>query len=246
MEETISLKEIFETLKKRIWMIIAVTLLATIASGLISYMMLTPIYEGKTQIIVQSKSNQNQFDFNQVQTNLKLVDTYSVIIKSPTILDNVIKRLHLKMSAGQLKNQLTVSNEQNSQVLNVAVDNPSPKKAVKIANTIAEVFKQQIVKIMNVNNVSILSKANLGSHPQPVKPSPKLNMAIAFVVGLMVGVGIAFLLEYLDNTINTEQDVEELLELPVLGVVTKMNESEQLNLGSKTTKRRMGSESLES
>ena len=79
---------------------------------------------------------------------------------------------------------------------------------------------------MNVDNVTILAVAEVGENASPVKPQPLLNIAIAFVVGLMAGVGVAFLLEYLDNTIKTEQDVERLLELPVLGAIATFEEQQ--------------------
>jgi len=72
---------------------------------------------------------------------------------------------------------------------------------------------------MNIDNVNILSKAKVEENPAPIKPKPLLNMALALVVGLMLGIGIAFLLEYLDNTIKSEQDIERLLQVPVLGAV---------------------------
>lgn len=247
MEETISLQEIFATIRKRLGLIVLITIIATALSGMISYFVLTPVYEGSTQILVnQSNVDQQQgYQQSQVQANIDLVNTYSVIIKSPTILDKVIKQLNLDQTVDQLRDQLNVTSEQNSQVVNIAVDDPDPAKAVHIANTIATVFKKQVTDIMNVDNVSILSKANLDTDPKPVKPNPMLNMAIAFVVGLMVGVGLAFLLEYLDNTIKNEQDVEATLELPVLGVVTEMSAGEQRNEHSRVAKRQMGGQTFE-
>ncbi|TXK91141.1 capsular biosynthesis protein, partial [Parageobacillus sp. SY1] len=108
----------------------------------------------------------------------------------------------------------------------VTVQDPDPAMAAKIANKTADVFKNEIVKIMNIDNVSILSKAEVKENQAPVKPKPLLNMAIAFVVGLMTGVGLAFLLEYLDNTIKTETDVEKHLGLPVLGAVSIISAEE--------------------
>jgi len=227
MEETISLRDLMETLKKRLRLIVLITVLAALISGIVSFFILTPIYQASTQLLVnQSKNDQQMYDFNQVQANLQLVNTYSVIIKSPAVLEKVIKELKLDMTTETLNQKITVDSEQNSQVLNVSVQDPDPDKAVLIANKIAEVFKQEIVKIMNVDNVSILSKADLGKDMTPVKPKPLLNIAIAVVVGLMAGVGLAFLLEYLDNTIKSEQDIEKRLELPVLGMVTTISEED--------------------
>ncbi|MCV9884497.1 YveK family protein [Metabacillus halosaccharovorans] len=224
MEETISLKELFRTLKKRLSLIIIITAIATATSGIVSYFLLTPIYQSSTQILVnQSKDEQQVYNAGEVQTNLQLINTYNVIIKSPAILDKVIEKEKLDMTAGTLNGQVTVASEQNSQVVNITVQNEDPNKAADIANSIATTFQEEISNIMNVDNVSILTQAQVGENTSPVKPQPVLNMAIALVVGAMIGVGIAFLLEYLDNTIKTEQDIENQLGLPVLGAITTIN-----------------------
>lgn len=224
MEETISLKELFLTLKKRLSLIIIITAIATATSGIVSYFLLTPIYQSSTQILVnQSKDEQQVYNAGEVQTNLQLINTYTVIIKSPAILDKVIEKEKLDMTSGALNGLVTVASEQNSQVVNITVQNEDPKKAADIANSIATTFQEEIPNIMNVDNVSILTQAHVGENSSPIKPQPVLNMAIALVVGLLAGVGIAFLLEYLDNTIKTEQDIENQLGLPVLGAITTIS-----------------------
>ncbi len=227
MEETISLKELLQTLRKRLGLIAVITITAVLISGIISYFFLTPIYQASTQLLVnQSKTDQTTYNYNEVQTNLQLINTYNVIIKSPAILDLVVKDLDLDMTSSQLNGKITVQSEKDSQVVNIAVQDPNAATAAKIANKISDVFQTEIVKIMNVDNVSILAKATVADHPSPIKPNPQLNVAIALVVGLMAGVGLAFLLEYFDNTIKNEQDIERILELPVLGVISTIEEDE--------------------
>jgi capsular polysaccharide biosynthesis protein len=104
------------------------------------------------------------------------------------------------------------------------VQDPNAKVAAQIANKTAEVFKEEISDIMNVNNVSILAKADVTENPSPIKPRPLLNVAIAMIVGLMASFGLAFLLEYFDNTIKNEQDVEKILGLPILGVIAMIDD----------------------
>ena len=77
---------------------------------------------------------------------------------------------------------------------------------------------------MSVDNVTVLSKAEIVEKQSPIKPNPMLNVIIAFAFGLMASVGLAFLIEYLDNTVKKEEDVENLLGLPVLGIVARMDE----------------------
>ncbi|PFP30859.1 capsular biosynthesis protein [Bacillus sp. AFS073361] len=227
MEETISLKELLQTLRKRLSLILSITFIAVLISGVVSYFFLTPIYQASTQLLVnQSKNDQSTYQYNEVQTNLQLINTYNVIIKSPAILEKVIKDLNLDMTVKELNEKITVQNEKDSQVVNLSVQDMSASNAAKIANKTAAVFQEEIVKIMNVDNVSILAKATVVDDSSPIKPRPLLNIAIALVVGLMAGVGLAFLLEYLDNTVKDEQEIEKLLGLPVLGVIATMDHSQ--------------------
>lgn len=238
MEETISLQELFSTLKKRMGLIIGAMIAAVAVAAIISYFFLTPIYQASTQILVnQQKVEQQAFNSQDIQTNLQLINTYNVIIKSPVILSKVIENLDLDITPAALNSQITVSSEQNSQVVNVTVQDPEPYKAVDIANTTAEVFQTEIANLMKVDNVNILSPAVYAENPKPVKPDPVLNMAIAAVVGLMLGVGIAFLLEYLDTTVKTEQDIEDLLELPILGIVSPIPSNNTPNAASRRRKK---------
>ncbi|XKE93966.1 capsular biosynthesis protein [Metaplanococcus flavidus] len=239
MEETISLQDLFKTIRKRLVLIILLTLLAIIIAGVVSYFLLTPIYETSTEILVnQNPAETGQLINQNIQTDLQLINTYSGIIKSPAILDQVVEELDLDMNSDQLDNNITVSNADQSQIINIAVQDEDPARAVDIANTTVDVFETDIQELMNVDNVSVLSPAVLKENPEPVSPNPLLNMAIAAVVGLMLGVGIAFLLEYLDTTINNEQDIEEFLGIPVIGVISPILEKAELVKEEKVVKRK--------
>lgn len=239
MEETISLQDLFKTIRKRLSLIAIITIIAMTISGIVSFLFMTPIYQASTQILVnQEKDEQNQLSSQDIQANLKLINTYNVIIKSPAILSEVIENLDLDMSIGQLNSNIIVNSEQDSQVVNVSVQNSDPQLAVDITNMIATVFKEDIVDLMNVDNVNILAKAEMAEKPSPVKPNPKLNIAIAAIVGLMIGVGVAFLLEYLDTTVKTEEDIEELLQLPVLGLISPIPDEELKNTNMQVQQRR--------
>ncbi|MBT2605116.1 capsular biosynthesis protein [Bacillus sp. ISL-53] len=224
MEETISIKDIFKTLKKRWKLIMLLTLIAALISGTISYFLLTPVYESSTQILVNQKKSDNLLDSNQIRSNIDMINTYSVIIKSPAILDKVVDELELDQSVEQLSEKITINSQENSQVFSLTVQDSNPTKSVEIANTVSGTFQKEIKNIMNVDNVSVLAKAEIEENPTPVKPNPLLNIAIAVVVGLMAGVGLAFILEYLDNTIKDEEDIERLLELPILGSIQKITQ----------------------
>ncbi|MFL0402783.1 YveK family protein [Bacillus nitratireducens] len=244
MEETISLKELFAILRKRLVMILVITIGAALVSAIVSFYFITPIYQTSTQILVnQKKQDEKIIQYNEVQTNVQLTNTYKIIVKSPVILDKVKSELKLGMSTQELNGKINVENEKDSQVIAVTVQDKDVKLARDIANTTAEIFKSEIAKIMSIDNVTILSKAEVAEGQSPIKPNKKLNIAIAFVVGLMTSVGIAFLLEYLDNTMKKEEDIEKQLGVPVLGVVSHMEE-DGTKSGSLLATKRVGGHTI--
>ena len=225
MKETISIKEIMDVIKKRAKMIVSFTLIMALLGGIISYFFLTPIYEASTQILVNKGESENSvYSSTDIMVDLQLVETYNVIINSPTILETVIEDLDLDLTVNELKDKITVTSESDSQVINVAVEDKSITTATAIANKIAEVFKEESVNIMNVDNVTILTKAKVTGDETPVFPNNILIIAIFMVAGLTSGIGLAFLREYLDNTYTSDEEIESHLQLPVLGVIPTFEE----------------------
>lgn len=231
MEETISLQEIFEVIKKRFLLILSFIIGAALIAAIVSFFVLTPIYQSSSQFIVnqsdESASEDMQIDSNMIRTNVELINTYNVVITSSAILDEVVEKLDLPYTTDTLADKIEVSSEEDSQVVKVTVKDPSPTEATDIANTVVAVFQDEIVDLMNVDNVNILSEAVTKPDPSPVEPNPTLNIAIALVLGAMIGVGIAFLLEYFDTTVETEADIEKKLGVTLIGVVSTM-ESEDI------------------
>ena len=151
----------------------------------------------------------------EVQSNIQLVNTYSEILKSPRIIEDVAKKtLNIHED---IKSMLTVTTQAQSQILNVNVKNGSKKDAEKVANDIASVFSKDMPKIMNVDNVSVLSKAN----GTATKVSPNLiqNLAIGLILGIIIAMMIVVLKELFDRRIRTEEDVKRELNIPVLGSI---------------------------
>lgn len=225
MEETISLKDIFMTLRRHMKLLIILPILAMTVVSTVSFFVLTPMYQNSTQLLV-NQTNPNPdtvYSQNEIRTNIEMIKTYNEIIKSPFILDKVIDEAEVELTVEQLNNMITVSSANESQVMNITVEDDSAKDAISLANTIATVFQNEVPDLMNVENVSILSFATYSADQSPVSPNVFLNVAIAFVIGLMAAVGLAFLLEYLDTTIKNEKDIEDILDMPILGAVSNMD-----------------------
>jgi len=221
MEEIIDLSKLFTILKKNMKYLIILPIVFLVLSMVITFIFMTPKYSSSTQVLVNQKETDNQMMAQQVQSNLQLVNTYSEIIKSPRILDKVSKNLKGKYSSKEISGMLTVSNQEESQILNIAVENESREAASKVANEIANVFSKDVSKIMNVDNVSILSKAD--TKGKQISPQPLVNSVVSIFLGLIVALILIFLKEMLDKRIKTEEDVAEILDLPVLGTIQDFN-----------------------
>ena len=216
-EETLNLKDALKILTKRWKSIFVITVLCTLIGFLFSFFVITPVYQAETQLLVNPKDSGKQIDVTQLQGNIDMINTYSVILKSPAILDKVIEELKLPLNTEELRKQMNITSEENSQVFSLTIENSDPEKAVSISNSISKTFQSEIKSIMKVDNVTILAKAELPE--KPIKPNKLFNTGISLIIGLFLGIGLAILLEYLDNTIKDSKELNTLLSLPVLGSV---------------------------
>jgi len=221
--EEIELKELFFIVWKKKWLIVLITLVSIIASALVSFFILPSEYETYTTLMVgKSKeySGMNQsIEYNDVLLNKQLVSTYGEIAKSRAVGQEVIDELGLDISHGQFSEKLNVSLVNETEIIKLSVTHDDPKEAAVIANETAKIFMEQVKQIMNIDNVQVIDRALVPENA--VSPKPMLNIAIAGVLGIMLSVFIIFILEYLDNTIKTANDVEKYLDLPVIGMIPK-------------------------
>ncbi|ANU10195.1 capsular biosynthesis protein [Planococcus antarcticus DSM 14505] len=228
MLETISLREVYLILKNRMRLILAITIAFMIMTALISYYMITPIYQTSTQLLISQQQTEAGLDSQSIETDLQLVATYSEIIKSPIILEQVVSQLELGISYEELQEKVTVEIAESSQLLNIVVADADLAAAVKIANKTAEIFEVEIMELMNADNVSILSPAVVMENQTPISPNPPLNILLSAIVGLLVGAALAMILRYLDTTLRGEKDIQDVLGIPVLGSISPMNEEEDI------------------
>lgn len=223
-EMTLDIREIYEMVKKRRMTIIVITLAATFMSTFLSFFVIKPTYEAKTTVIVgkMPASGDNRVQYNDVLMYQNLVKTYVEIAKSRLVAEKTAEKLGEDFKAEMISNAISVSPQANTQIMVLKATSKKPDDALNIVNNLSNIFIQEATRIYPSGNVQIIDNAVLPEFP--VKPNKKLNMAIGFFLGLMASIGIVFLMEYLDNTLKTENDVEKYLELPVIGVIPKIIE----------------------
>jgi len=224
MKETISFKDMVNIIAKRWKLIMIMVILSVIIGITFTNYFIKPIYQSSTLLLVNRATDESQVPYTRdLYSNSELINTYNVIITTPVILKAVIDELNLEgtESLKSMKERITVKSEGESQVLSISVRHEDSLLAMIIANKIGEVFQREIGQIMNVNNVTILSTAEVEN--TPISPNKTFNMVISFMVGLMLSLCISFLLEYFDGTIKDEDELERLLGLPVIGSVNEID-----------------------
>lgn len=224
MEEEISLVELFDIIKKRMAWIINATLLGILLAALYTFFMAVPEYSSTTQLLVNRTQQTEVIQQSDINTNVQLINTYKDILKGPVILDEVREELDLDLSHSALSNKISISSENNSQVFSIKVTDTNPYDAAMIANTTASVFQENLDDIMNVDNVTVISEGT--PNITPISPNNALNIAIGLVLGGMIGVGLAFLFEFLDNTVKDEKFIVEELGWTSLGRISEMTAEE--------------------
>lgn len=217
----INLKELYEVIRRRLWIVVLITVIAASLGAYYSYSIkTTPQYQSSSRIIISA--------------NAGLRTTLQVIIKDSTILDKVVQQLNLPFSSDELAGKINVESIDESQVVSISVIDTDPERAANIANTIAKVFKEEIPNIVNFNKVRLLSDAKVNPWSINSGQSHIKIILIAFIAGLIISLGLVFLLDSLDDTLKSNQEVEAALGLPVLGRVSKLN---RRNLKRKNVKK---------
>lgn len=219
--QEMTLEDIFRALKKRWLLIVSVTLMCLIGGSIfVLFFGPEPVYQSSTTVLVNYRSEEtNKLTQSDLTTSQKLVATYNEIIKSATILEPVIKALDLDMTADQLLKNIGVAQVNDTEIIKITVKNKNPELSRDIANTIANVFSKEISKIMKVDSTSTLDVAKTPT--TPLSQNKVTKIAIAGILGMMISVGLVFVLEYLDRTVKTADETEKLLGVPVLGVIPK-------------------------
>ena len=218
-EQVISLSEIFEAIKKRWIMIVAITLTATIISGVLSFFVIDPVYETSTKVFIgKEESDDAAYNSSDIQMYQQLLQTYAQAIQTKDLVNRAISGLSYdELEASGVVNSLTVTPISSTQILEIKYQSKNPEEAKDVLKSVTDEFIVTAKELVPNGNVRVIEEVELPE--EPVSPNKVMNIAIAFLLGLMVSVGLVFLLEYLDNTYKNKDQLEKDLGIPVLGAI---------------------------
>ena len=223
--EELDLKELFSIFWHKKAAIFLIVLIFAIIGGIYTMGFVTPMYSASTTLVLASSGkNDNILDTGittstatEVTVNAKLVSTYSEIVKSKNILRQVISNLKMKIDEDNLRKNVTVSAVKDTELIQITVKNQNPSYATQIANEIAKVFTEKVKEIYKIENVQIVDEAEIPDQPSNI--NHKRDVAIFALIGFVISVGYVLLINMLDTTIKTPEDIENVLKLPVLAAI---------------------------
>lgn len=182
---------------------------------------MAPKYDASVQLLINPKlTDEETRNYRSSDSNTQLVNTYNVILQSKVILDDVIERLDLSTSVSGLRQVISVQNEKESKVISIHVEQEDPKMARAIAETLALSMEKEVPKLMNIDNVNILSDAELSGNL--TMSQIRIYMILAFVMVLTLSLASLVIRESLKSTFKTIKDFEDVTKLPVIVTIPEI------------------------
>lgn len=217
--EEIDLKAMFNYFLTKKLYIIIITLVALLLGIVYSNFIQEPMYKSYTTILLTKENDSSSITSNDITLNRNLVDTYREIVKSRKVVSKVISNLDLDYSVDALNSRISVSSINETEIIKITVVDEDRELAMNIANETAQVFNSEIVKLYNIQNIGIVDEAEIA--PVPYNVSVLKQSLIASLIGLVLGIGIVFVMFYFDTTIKSSEEIENKLGLPVIAEIPK-------------------------
>lgn len=226
MEEIneISLQEIFLILWNKVWVIVLCILIGGVAAFGISNYIIDPTYTSRVSMYVNNNTNKenNVANINDINASQKLVSTYIEILKSDNVLSKVIAETSFNYTPSEIRKMLTASSVNGTEIFEVKVTAEDADEAAVIANTIAEVAPEEIIRVVKAGSVELIDEAMPAIDPS--SPNVALNTLIGLMLGGVLSVLGVLVAEMLDNRIKNEEDLKKAHNFPILGTIPDLED----------------------
>ena len=223
--EELDLKELFQIFWNKKIQIILIIAIFMVIGVIYSIGFVTPMYESYTTLLLVKGEEENAKSDSITTTDLtlnsKLVSTYRELIKSKDVLRQVISNLNIDVNEEDIRNHITVTSVEETELIEITVQNEDPTYAAKIANEIAKVFTEKVAELYKINNVHVIDEAEVENTPSNINHVK--DVVIFAFIGLVIAVAYVLIANMLDTTIKTAENVEKLFKVPVLANIPLYN-----------------------
>lgn len=226
-EDVIDLSIIFGVLLKNIPLLVIMMVLGAAAAFSYTKYLIPERYRAEATVIVNNKINDSQYiSQGDLSSAKNLAELYSIIIKSDTVLDKIINDMGDRTSYSELRNSVSVTTVSETQVVTISMTSTNPEHAKEVVEKFVKYSKPVIMDKVDAGSVKELNEAALANNGNPVSPNKKKNTMIGALGGLVLAAAIVILKELFNTTLKTEADVKSVLDVPLLGVIPKVDRKE--------------------
>jgi capsular polysaccharide biosynthesis protein len=223
----IHVKAYVQVLLRRWWIIAAVVCIACAATIYVQSSLIAPEYEASSKLIISTVQDgqdgtraSSSLDYEAVRANVALIGTYMEIIKSSNVMNEVSARLpEWNLTSDELDSKVLVGTVPETQVLSIYATDENYERASAIVRTVTEVFSERVSAMLGVLQVQVLNEVDPNNQPSPSNISMTIALVLSFVASLLIGIGIVTLLEFFNDTIRTEEEMERIYGVPVLAAI---------------------------
>ena len=215
-EVEIDLMELFYALKKRILIILAVMAVGAVAAGAYTKLLVTPMYSATSTMLVLTKET-TLSSLADLQMGSQLTQDYSMLLKTRTVMQDVVDNLGLDMTYKQLENSITISYPENTRIMEITVTNADPEMAKEIVDEVADVGSKFIGDQMEAVPPKIVEEGEVPTKAD--SPSMKKNIMLGALAGLVLSAGVVVLMTIMDDTIKSEDEIERYLGMSTLASI---------------------------
>lgn len=225
-ELEINLVEIFGLLLNKIVIILLSAVLGLVIAFAYTKLLITPQYQSSTEIYVTNSSANNNtteegIKVTDLQSSTYLTKDYMILAKSRPVMNSVIEKLKLDMSANDLEAKTSVTTYTDTRIIKIAVSDSDPLEAKKLTDAVTTEAIAHIENIIGVDSVK-LSNGEANIPANPISPNTKLNSIIGFLIGMFIAIVVVIVKYILDDSIKTQDDIEKYLGLSVLGLIPEL------------------------
>nr|WP_310057645.1 polysaccharide biosynthesis tyrosine autokinase [Arthrobacter ginsengisoli] len=224
----VSILELSDYLRvlRRHWVMIAAFSMLGLAVAGAASMAIRPTYTAKTQLFVAIQSSGSVSELQQGNTfSQARVQSYVETVGSPSVLQPVIDRLGLHVSAAELGKNVSASSDSKTVIISISAADPSPVQAAAIAQAVGSSLIDAIEAIESPAEggkspvrLSVITPAS--APVSPSAPNTRLNLALGLASGLLIGLGLAVLKTVMDTKIRGEADLLRVTDKPILGGIS--------------------------
>ena len=250
MEKEIDLLEIFRILMRKLWIIVLCAVIGGIVAFALSAFVLTPQYESYTTLYVRNydagytQQENNSIEQGDLNTSRSLVDTYSTVLKSDSLMREVTEELTKvvpedklsetfsvgddgKVNFKAVKSSFSIAAVENTEVMRITATTIDPEVSAELCKIIANKAPEFLVRVVGAGSAEIIDEAVVNKNP--VSPNIPRNSLLGMLLGILLSCAVILLKAFIDDTVKDKEEISEKFDKPILGEIQRIGSSKDSN-----------------